>query len=98
MIKVNTLAINETANALEASNNKMRDDLDSPSAAIKRLESGWRGDAAYEGIGKFNHIKSTYCEQRYMVMRDLVFLMRRYIDATYEEVERQILKSAALFR
>lgn len=75
------------ANNIKNVNNQIRDKFGDVQDAIVRLDNSWESPAATSSIGKFNEIKSEYCNARYKVVDNFVAFLHQQVGEGYTQTE-----------
>ncbi len=97
-IKVNTAAINNTANKIKVNNDAIKNDFSEVISAINRMNSNWDGNASNAAISTFNKINNQYSSNRYNVINDMVVFLKKQVDENYTTTEVTINSAAAAFK
>lgn len=97
-IKIDTGAVRTTASQIANVNKKINDDFSAVETAINNLNKNWDGSASDTAIRKFQNIKSTYYNNRYNVVNDMVNFMLKQVGEGYEKAETAIVSAASAFK
>ena len=97
-IKVNTTQIDVAATKIANYNTNTRNAFSSVVDAINVLDRNWDGSAADNARHTFDNIQRTYCDQRYLVINDLVNFLRAQVSSDYQRTEANISKNAQAFK
>lgn len=86
-LKINTDAAVLAANNIKLYNTQMRDNFPDLQTSITQLDNSWEGSAAVVAIGKFNEMKSNFCEARYNVLDNFVNFLLQQVGEGYTQTE-----------
>ncbi len=97
-IKIDTNIVRTTAVQIAATNQKISDDFSPLENAISNMNSNWSGTASNAALEKFRNIKSTFYDDRFLVINDMVNFMNKQIGDGYETTETAITSAASAFK
>ena len=97
-ILINTAAVSNTADQIDATNIDLRDGLSDIDSAIRSLQQNWEGEAASSCANKYDYIKRNFADARFSVVNDLVTFIRKQVDEGYETTEKTVSSAAAAFK
>jgi len=97
-IKVNTAAVNQTANNIATLNNGIRNDFNSVESEMKALSSVWRGQASERAASAYGSIRYAYLTDRFTVIDNFVNYLRNQIGTGYVQTENDVQNLSDRFR
>lgn len=97
-INIDTASVKETANQISTVNMQIKYDFSDVQTAINNLDSRWHGSAADAAMSKFQNLKSTYYENRFGVVNNMVKFIKVYVGDNYELTESTLSSAAAAFK
>ena len=97
-ILINTAVVSNTADQIDTTNKKIRDDLSDIDSAIRTLQQNWEGEASNSCTNKYEYIKRSFADARFSVVNDMVTFMRKQVDEGYETTEKAVSSAASAFK
>lgn len=97
-IKINTNVVRNTACQIASVNQRISHDFSCVEHEISNLNRNWEGTGSYVALKKFNNIKSTYCDNRFKIINDMVNFMKKQVGDGYEQTEKAIFSAASAFK
>ncbi len=97
-IKVKTDEVKIAAKNIAKNNNNIKSSFTDVETSVKKMKSNWDGSGAEKAISTFKTIQNAYCNNRYLVIDDLVRFLNISVGETYENNEAAIKSAASKFR
>lgn len=97
-VRINTDSVLTVAKNIQTVNKQMKDNFSSVQNAITKLNDSWDGPASTMAIGKFNQIRTDFCDNRYNVLNDYSNFLLQQVGQGYEETENVNVSLAAQFK
>ena len=94
-ILINTAVVTNTADQIDTTNRKIRDELSDIDSAIRTLQQNWEGEASSFCTNKYDYIKRSFADSRFSVVNDLVTFIRKQVGEGYEATEKAVSSAAA---
>lgn len=97
-IRINTAAVSATADQIDALNMEIRNSLSDIDSSIRDLRQCWEGKSLDTAVNKFEYIKRNCFDARFVVINNVVLLMRNQVGEGYDVTEQTISTAASTFK
>ncbi len=97
-IKVNTDAVADIANSIEASNERLTTLLEESKQSIDNLKNTWEGEAANATVEAYQSFAAKYFESYHDIIASYVSFLRTNVEQGYFDTETANINLADAFK